>query len=301
MKNKFRPTLTSKLITSFLGMFLFFSTITNSHAKHEKNMIIETILTLTEQAFDDVERKLINEIKKENITEEQRLIVKEETDKEKLSIISTPISSKYHRGKKDIPNDFYQLENDKFNVNPLILSIAHGDLRRTKKFLKVMIPIKSEKFWNAGFDENNTLAHAALNPAHFGCYNWDHFQRYSIIELLAQKNINFNKAVPMLKEQFMYINDKDLPQYPVIERKKLLLIALLNGANAEMEYRFFSEEDFTNPDSEYFKTIFACGLYRGFNKLNEETLKLIQIGYEASSDVLKNEWGENPFKSRSRL
>lgn len=301
MKNKFQPIPTSKLIAAFFGMFLFFGTITNAHAVHEKNILIETILTLTEQAFDEVQRKFFKEIKKEDITEEQKLFIKEEADKEKLSIISTPISSKYHRGKKELPESFSTLENGKYNVNPLILSVAHGDLRRTKKFLEVMIPIKSEKFWNAGFDETNILAHAALNPSYFGCYNWDHFERYSIIELLAQKNINFNKAIPMLQEHFMYIKDKDLPQYPVIERKKFLLIALLNGANVEMEYRFFAKDDFTNPDSDYFKTIFACGLYRGFDKLNEETLELIKAGYEASSDALKNEWGDNPFKSRSRL
>lgn len=301
MEKKFRPTPTSNLITAFLGMFLFFGIITNAQANHKKNIFIETILTLTEQAFDDVQRKLIKEIKKEDVTEEQKLIIKEEADKEKLSIISTPISCKYHRGKKELPEDFFKLENDKYNISSLVLAVAHGDLRRVKKFLEGVSSYKLESFWDNAFDENCTLAHAALNPAFFGCYNWDNFERYSIIDLLAKKNINFDHAIPMLKEQFMYITDQDLPQYPVKEKKRLLLIALLNGTNIKMQHSFFAEEDFTNPDSEYFKTIFACGLYRGFDKLNEETLALIKIGYEASSEALKNEFGENPFKSRSRL
>lgn len=301
MERNFLPTLNSKIMITLYGMLLFFSAVTNAYAINNRNEIIEEILTLTEQAFDGVERKLIMEIKKEGITEEQKLIVKEEADKEKLSIISTPISSKYHRGKKDIPEDFFKLENDKYNVSSLVLAIAHGDLRRVKKFLEGVSSYKLESFWDNAFDESCTLAHAALNPAFFGCYNWNHFERYSIIGLLAQKNINFNHVIPILKQQFTYITDKDLPQYPVKERKRLLLIALLNGANVEIQYKFFVEDDFTNPNSDYFKTIFAYGLYHGFNKLNEETLALIKIGYEASSDALKNEWGDNPFQSRSRL
>lgn len=287
MKKNYLCILNSKLIIVICGLFLSFSFISNVQAKREKNLIIEEILYLAEIAFDA-----------------------SQTNEEKFNVVSKKIKTTYRFGFEKPCHNFSNFKTNIKNCNVLALAIAQGDYRLTKKFLNVINDVNDPNLYVWVYDQYYHVINIALDPEIFKCYNANLKKRFKIINLLVDKNIDFNKIVPTFNRVNTALFGHSHPEFLKKHIIKLRAYAVLNGAGPETEYSvfslenyndiepypffnhniqktqitFFAVEDLKNPNTSYFKHIVQLGSMYGFNKLHPQMRAAFNEGFKKFTD-----------------
>lgn len=234
------------------GMLLIFSVIFNIHAESPSNNTPEDLLQNIESNFDAA-----------NTTEE------------KIKIISNKFN--------------FVFEQNNNNINALALAIGNGDIRRVTKFLEIIDNVNDENLWVSVYDSDSdkqepyTLADVAIDAESFISDDaLNLLNRYTIIQLLINKNIHFNITPENAYNELQYL-DKIYTNH---NQQITEISALFDMQHPQNDASFIEYDRFKTPRTKSFHIMYMYGEIYGYDNLNPEIYAAFQKGHEKFKNAL---------------